>query len=163
MLLAGAAPEPPGFRLDHYRGDVPATLHGATVVTTRQLADLIATAHPVLIDVLPAPPPPQDSRPGMPRMPVPHRDIPNSLWLEGVGRGALAPAVEARFQTALRNATAGDKARQVVFYCLSQCWMSWNAAKRAVGYGYTHVFWYPDGVDGWAASGRADVVAEPVR
>jgi hypothetical protein len=29
--------------------------------------------------------------------------------------------------------------------------MSWNAAKRAMPYGYRRVSWYPDGVDGWAA------------
>ncbi|MEA1648849.1 hypothetical protein UAJ10_07440 [Nitrospirillum sp. BR 11164] len=31
--------------------------------------------------------------------------------------------------------------------------MSWNATKRAAGYGYTNVAWYPDGVDGWRAAG----------
>ena len=39
--------------------------------------------------------------------------------------------------------------------------MSWNAAKRAVEDGYTRVFWYPDGVDGWAAAGGALEPAEP--
>jgi PQQ-dependent catabolism-associated CXXCW motif protein len=38
-----------------------------------------------------------------------------------------------------------------VFYCLASCWMSWNAAKRALAIGYRHVAWYPDGTDGWAA------------
>jgi rhodanese-related sulfurtransferase len=27
--------------------------------------------------------------------------------------------------------------------------MSWNAAKRALSYGYTNVAWYPEGTDGW--------------
>ena len=26
-----------------------------------------------------------------------------------------------------------------------------SAAKRAIALGYTHVAWYPDGTDGWAA------------
>ena len=28
--------------------------------------------------------------------------------------------------------------------------MSWNAAKRALEYGYSDVTWFPDGTDGWA-------------
>ncbi|MEM7239896.1 MAG: PQQ-dependent catabolism-associated CXXCW motif protein, partial [Pseudomonadota bacterium] len=38
-------------------------------------------------------------------------------------------------------------------FCLAGCWMSWNAAKRALEYGYTDVYWYPDGTDGWDFSG----------
>jgi PQQ-dependent catabolism-associated CXXCW motif protein len=36
-----------------------------------------------------------------------------------------------------------------VIYCLADCWMSWNAAKRALADGYANVAWYPDGTDGW--------------
>ncbi len=156
-----AVPEPSDFRMDHYRGDVPATLRGATVVNTAQLAALIATAHPVLIDVLPAPAPPPDSRPGMPRMPIPHRDIPGSLWLADTGRGALSPETETKFRAALRAATGNKMNVPLVFYCLSKCWMSWNAAKRAVTYGYSHVIWYPDGADGWQAAGQGTAIAQP--
>ena len=38
-----------------------------------------------------------------------------------------------------------------MFYCLANCWMSWNAARRAIALGYRNVAWYPDGTDGWAA------------
>jgi hypothetical protein len=31
--------------------------------------------------------------------------------------------------------------------------MSWNAAKRAMTLGYTHVAWYPAGTDEWGAQG----------
>ncbi len=159
---AFAVPEPPGYRLGHYRDAVPATLRGATVIHTAALAQFVATRHPVLIDVLPAPTPPADARPGMPRMPLTHRDIPGSLWLPETGRGALAPAAEARFKARLARAAAGSLAAPLVFYCLSRCWMSWNAAKRAVGYGYSHVLWYPDGADGWEGAGFATAPATPV-
>ena len=46
-------------------------------------------------------------------------------------------------------ASGSDPNRMLVFYCLANCWMSWNAAKRALAMGYTHVAWYPDGTDGW--------------
>jgi rhodanese-related sulfurtransferase len=32
--------------------------------------------------------------------------------------------------------------------------MSWNAAKRALAFGYSNVAWYRDGTDGWE---RADL------
>jgi len=35
-----------------------------------------------------------------------------------------------------------------VIYCLRDCWMSWNGAKRILAMGY-RVAWYPDGTDGW--------------
>lgn len=57
------------------------------------------------------------------------------------------------FEQGLLHATAGDRDRAIVFYCLANCWMSWNAAKRAIALGYTHVAWYPDGTDGWTADG----------
>jgi rhodanese-related sulfurtransferase len=31
--------------------------------------------------------------------------------------------------------------------------MSWNAAKRALEYGYTNVMWFRDGTDGWQELG----------
>jgi PQQ-dependent catabolism-associated CXXCW motif protein len=166
-LVAVASPafaavtEPDGYRMDHYRAPVPESVHGATVVHTAALPGLIAQRHPVLIDVLPAPEPPADARPGLPRMPVPHKDIPGSIWLADVGRGAIAPQKDAWFRSELEHATHGDRTAPVLFYCLSNCWMSWNATKRAVGYGYTNAFWYPEGADGWEAAGNPTETASP--
>jgi rhodanese-related sulfurtransferase len=39
--------------------------------------------------------------------------------------------------------------------------MSWNAAKRAVSWGYTDVLWYPDGTDGWQEAGLPLAEARP--
>jgi rhodanese-related sulfurtransferase len=41
--------------------------------------------------------------------------------------------------------------------------MSWNAAKRALSYGYADVAWYPDGTDGWhqAELPMQDATPEP--
>jgi len=156
---AADVPEPATYRMDHYRAPVPETVHGATVVHTASLPGLIARLHPALIDVLPAPQPPPDSRPGLPRMPLPHKDIPGSLWLPDVGRGAITPQLEAWFQKKLAEATHGDRNAPVVIYCLSNCWMSWNATKRAVAAGYAHAYWYPEGADGWEAAGHKVEIA----
>ena len=53
----------------------------------------------------------------------------------------------------------------LLFYCLKDCWMSWNAAKRAIALGYRHVYWFPEGTDGWTEAGgtlQAGAPAEPV-
>ena len=40
--------------------------------------------------------------------------------------------------------------------------MSWNAAKRALTYGYNRVYWYPEGTDGWSGAGGRLEASEPV-
>ena len=82
----------------------------------------------------------------------PRSDIPGSLWLPDTGYGELAASTEAYFRAGLDKASAGG-GKPLVFYCLRNCWMSWNAAKRALSLGYHDVMWYPGGTDGWAESG----------
>lgn len=159
-LLIAAAPEPEGFRQDDYRADVPDTLAGAEVVHVEQMRALVDRPDVSLIDVLPAPRRPETMRPGMPWLPQPHASLPGAVWWPDVGRGALAPPLEATFHQRL-DTIAGPGKRLLVFFCLSRCWMSWNAAKRAVAWGF-HVAWYPDGVDGWEAAGLKTEKVEPI-
>jgi PQQ-dependent catabolism-associated CXXCW motif protein len=92
----------------------------------------------------------------------PRDNIPDSVWLPNVGFGALAPEVETYFRSNLARLTKGRKDTGILFYCQAECWMSWNSAKRAVGLGYTAVYWYPEGTDGWAATGGELERSEPV-
>jgi PQQ-dependent catabolism-associated CXXCW motif protein len=156
-----AVPEPEGFRQDDYRAPVPATVAGAKVIHTKALKALLHKGAVLPIDVLPAPRRPEGMRPDQPWMPVPHRDIPGSLWLPDVGRGTLSPTLEHWFQDQLARASAGNKAKPLVFYCLADCWMSWNATKRAAQYGYSRVYWYPAGSDGWEKAGQPLAEARP--
>ena len=156
-----AVPEPDGYKLDHYRDPVPGTIHGGRVIHVRALADLMAGTHPVLIDVLPAPVRPPGESPDRPWLPLPHKDIPGSLWLPDVGRGALSPVLDTWFRERLAVATSGNRSVPVVFYCLSQCWMSWNATKRAISYGYKNAIWFPEGADGWEKAGGPVQTAQP--
>ena len=57
------------------------------------------------------------------------------------------------FRTRLERLTKGKRDAPLVFFCLRDCWMSWNAAKRAVEAGYTNVMWFRDGTDGWQELG----------
>ena len=154
-----AVPEPEGYRMDKFRAPVPATLKGATVVSTKEVEALGGTA--ILIDVLPRPPKPAGLKEGTIWRPRPRSNIPGSVWLPNTGFGVLPISVEAYFRDNLARLTEGDPARKLVFYCLADCWMSWNAAKRALAYGYSQVYWYPEGTDGWGAAGLPLAPSEP--
>ena len=88
-------------------------------------------------------------------------NIPGSTWLPDTGYGELSPAADGYLKTGLERITGGDRAKPLVIYCLRDCWMSWNAAKRAVIWGYTGVIWYPEGTDGWQDAGLPLEEAKP--
>lgn len=158
LLAAGPAaadpsvPVPDGYRQDDYRAPVPDSVPGAVVLHVADVQALLAQGGAVLVDVLPAPRRPDAMRPGSPWLPQPHRTLPGAVWWPEVGRGALPQEVEARFAARLHAAAAGNPGRLMVFFCLNDCWMSWNAARRAAALG-ARSGWFPEGVDGWAAAG----------
>jgi PQQ-dependent catabolism-associated CXXCW motif protein len=163
MLTVGARPlEPQGYRMDDYRTPTPETVAGGVVLDTDAAYELWKSGSAVWIDVLPAPRQPANLPISALWMPVPHRDIADSLWLPDIGRGALSPELETYFRDHLEAATRGHRDTAIVFYCLVDCWMSWNAAKRAASWGYTRVYWYPDGTDGWEAAKLPLTETEPV-
>ena len=146
----GGVTEPDGYRMDHFRSPVPATLKGARVVDTAGAYETWQGGKTIFIDVLPQAPKPPTLPANVIWRDKPRDTIKGGTWLPNVGYGKLHPDMEAFFKAQLEQLTASDKARPVLFYCLQDCWMSWNAAKRALEYGYTDVSWYPDGTDGWA-------------
>jgi PQQ-dependent catabolism-associated CXXCW motif protein len=113
------------------------------------------------IDVLPQAPRPKNLPNDAVWRDKPRDDIPGSLWLPDTGYGELAPSMQDYFVAGLNKAQAGDPERALAFYCQRDCWMSWNAAKRALALGFTHVDWYPDGVDGWREAGLPLEAREP--
>jgi PQQ-dependent catabolism-associated CXXCW motif protein len=152
---AGAtAPEPDRYRMDQYRAPVPTTLKGATVLSTAALERLIGEQQPVLIDVLPKARKPAGREASQLWIEPRRDDLPGSVWLPNVGYGELPPESASYFRTGLDRLSGGDKSKPLVFYCDPNCWMSWNAAKRAAAeFGYTAVYWYPEGVQGWKQAG----------
>jgi PQQ-dependent catabolism-associated CXXCW motif protein len=155
--------EPDGYRLEDYRAPTPATLHGATVVATPEAEKFWRSRSASFIDVLPRPPRPKNLPEGTLWRDKPRANIPDSVWLPDTGYGELAPSMADYFASGLDKATHGDRTRPIVFYCLADCWMSWNAAKRALSLGYSKVAWYPEGTDGWLAAGLPlkDATPEP--
>ncbi len=142
-------PEPENYRIKNYRAPVPATLKGARVIDTDQAELLLKDRCAIFIDVYPQPPKP----PSLPKSTIwrtpKHETIKGAYWLPNVGYGVLNPTFTAYFKDQLERLTGGDKTKPLVFFCLRDCWMSWNAAKRALDWGHKHVLWFPDGTDGW--------------
>jgi PQQ-dependent catabolism-associated CXXCW motif protein len=120
------------------------------VVTTAEAEQIWKLGGAVFLDVLPHAPRPANLPPGTIWRDMPRRNIPGSCWLPDTGYGALAPVTENYLQTNLARVTGGDRTKALVVYCLRDCWMSWNAAKRILAMGYSNVIWYPEGTDGWA-------------
>ena len=170
-VAAGAAlaqapvPEPDGYRTQDYRAPTPATLRGARTVTTAQAHAMWKAGDVVFVDVLPHPPRPPKLPAGTIWRERERLDISGSLWLPDTGYGELAPAAEHYFRSGLERATGGSKDKLLVIYCQKDCWMSWNAGKRALALGYRNVAWYPDGTEGWqeAELPMANTVPAPGR
>jgi PQQ-dependent catabolism-associated CXXCW motif protein len=155
-------PEPEGYRTDNYRSPVPAALAGARVLATEEAEAIWRAGTAVFIDVLPRPPKPPNLPEGTIWRDKPRLNIPGSVWLPDTGYGALAAATEDYLREGLVHASGGDKTKQLVIYCQADCWMSWNAAKRALSYGYSKVAWYPDGTDGWQRANLPVEDSQPV-
>jgi PQQ-dependent catabolism-associated CXXCW motif protein len=158
---AAQAPEPRDYWTGPMQGEVPATLAGGRVVHTQALADLPRGGGIVLIDVALPPHRPDNLADDAIWKPASHQNIAGSVWMPGVGAGKLEDPLEAFFRNRLKELTGDDLQRPLVFYCHHNCWASWNAAKRAIGFGYQNVAWYPDGVEGWQDAGGALAAAQP--
>jgi PQQ-dependent catabolism-associated CXXCW motif protein len=161
-VRGGDVPEPDGYWSGEYRTPTPATLQGARVVTTAEAKQLWDAKGAVFVDVMPHAPRPANLPAGTIWRERPRSNIPGSIWLPDTGYGELAAVTERYLRDNLARATGGDRARLLVIYCLKDCWMSWNAAKRALAMGYTNVVWYPDGTDEWANAGLPLQQATPV-
>ncbi len=146
--------EPDGYRMDEYRTPVPKTLKGARVIHVEEAETLHAAKQALFIDVYPQAPKPPNLPTGTVWRDPTHMTIDGARWLPNVGYGTLSPEIESYFRTSLDRLSGGDKTKPLVFFCLKNCWMSWNAAKRAMTYGYATVIWFPEGTDAWQEAGN---------
>ena len=161
IVAADPVSEPDDYRADDYRTPTPATLKGARVVTTAEAEEIWKAGSAIFIDVLPQPPRPNNLPAGTIWRDKPRLNIPGSIWLPDTGYGKLAEATEAYLQRGLERASGGNKAALLVIYCQENCWMSWNAAKRVLSYGYPNVAWYPDGTEGWERANLPVAESQP--
>jgi len=163
--VAQTVPEPEGYRMERYRAPVPDTLAGGKVLDPAAAHALWQAGDAAFIDVLPHAPKPENLPEDTIWRDKPRQSVPGAIWLPNVGYGALAEVTAEFFRAGLNKATGGDKDHPVVIFCLADCWMSWNAAKRALEYGYREVYWMPEGTDGWTSHGypTATITPDPDR
>ena len=137
------------LRQPPYHAPTPREIPGAQLVHTRELQAMLAGPdRPILIDVL--------SGEG-------HETLAGAVWLGGAGRGeTFNDPVQTALLPLLAKLTGGNKAQPMVFFCASsQCWLSYNAALRAVAAGYARVYWYRGGIDAWRAAGLPTTGSDP--
>lgn len=151
-----------GYRIAHYRAPVPRTVPGGTPVDMEQIDQLVATEGALLLDVMPSEGPGADPLTGVWRLAKPHTTIAGAVWLADVGRGRIDQRLDAYFRDNLARLTDGDTARPIVIFCQADCWMAWNAVQRAAKWGYSRLYWYRDGIDGWRDWERPLAPASPV-
>lgn len=148
-LDASEIPEPLEYRQSDYDAPVPNSLKGAKIVGDKEVYEIWSKKQAAIIDVMPNIPRPK----GLPKGSIwkgrSRYSIPGAMWLPLIGFGTLDQTAKNQFKKGLEKATAGDKNAAILFLCRANCWMSWNAAKRALEWGYTNIIWYPDGSTGW--------------
>ncbi len=150
-----------GYRQMQYRSPTPATAEGARTLDTAALQALLAeNPDVVLVDVYRS-----QWLAGRFIESEPHANLPGSVWLANTGDGTLQPEWANHFSESLARITQGNSDRPLVFYCRSDCWLGWNATRRAHALGYTKLYWYRDGVDGWEQAGLPlhPATPEPLR
>lgn len=152
--------EPDDFWRGPINSDVPATITGGKVIHADELEELLQRSKPLVIDVSNEEKRPPGLAPNALWLPLPQQVIPDSVWLPGAGDADIAPETDALFRKLLSQVTHDDRDHVVVIYCHERCWLSWNAAKRAIGYGYRNVHWFPEGIEGWRAAGNKTVAAK---
>lgn len=149
-----------GYRISYYRSATPNSIDEATLITTE---DLVSKMHEtpklILIDVHPV-----TWRNGIFILQSPRESLPNSVWLPNVGWGEAEEHWIRYFSDHLSLLTEQDKNKEIVIFCTANCWMSWNAVRRAAKWGYNKLYWYSEGTDGWSESGLplVEITPEPL-
>ncbi len=136
------------LRTADYHAPTPRQVPGGKTVTTDELKAMMDQApRPFVIDVLGG---------------NIHRTIAGAFWMMGAGAGDMSRDEEKRFAAAIAAFAGGNKNRPIVFFCVdAQCWLSYNAALRAIALGYTNVMWYRGGIAAWRTAGNPMTQSDP--
>ena len=115
-------------------GPTPLSIPGGTVVTTDQLDALTQSRNALLLDVLGG-----------------QLTLPNAVDASGMGRAGVDERLfQEEVDRFLANRTNNDRTVAIILFCSDpQCWLSYNAALRAMRAGYSNVYWYRGGLTAW--------------
>ncbi|GAM04960.1 rhodanese-like domain-containing protein [Novosphingobium sp. MBES04] len=151
-----------GYRTARFRAPVARDPAPARRMAEAEVLALQPGRDALFLDVLPVTGGWRDPATGRWHLSEPHRSVPGALWHPETGRSPP----DARLWEALRGAIAEARRANahlpVIVFCRSDCWMSWNVARRLAREGVGQVYWYEEGVEGWHAAGRDLVEVTPL-
>jgi rhodanese-related sulfurtransferase len=117
-------------------GPTPASIPGGRVITTPEVLQMLNNpgGGAIVLDVLGG-----------------RQRLPNAVDATAASAGgSFDDRVQSQFEAQLGQMTGGRKEAPLILYCSSiHCWMSYNAALRAIHAGYTNVFWYRGSLEAW--------------
>lgn len=151
-----------GFRSDRYRSPVRADPYPAQTIGLGAALVFAERGEALFIDVMPAEGGVRDPVSGVWALSREHLTIPGALWFPETGRAPVDAALWQGLEARIAEARRGAPDQPVILFCRTDCWMSWNAARRLALRGIANVHWLAEGTDGWHAKGRTLVVAVPV-
>lgn len=164
--ISAASPGPDfggsGYRTARYRAPVDRPPSPAARITLAKALLLKPGVDALFVDVLPVEGGVRDAATGKWSLAVQHETIPGAAWHPEAGRGEPDPLLWRGLRDAVQTARARRPALPVVVFCRSDCWMSWNAARRLAREGFSEVYWLAEGIEGWHQAGRVLVRAEPI-
>ena len=132
-----------------FDGKTPTTAPGVTTVNTEQLASMLKTQKPLVIDTM-------DS--------FWYRSVPGAVGLDisGHTHGSFTDAVQKRLEQELRALTGGDLAKPIVAMGFNVArFDAYNLALRLRHAGYSNVYWYRGGREAWEVAGKPEDVVRP--
>ena len=146
-----------GYRSKSYRSPTPTDTSFATVVDAQDIVKLLKeNEHVVVIDVVPL-----EMNGATFIQAKDHEGIVNSIWLPNVGFGEIDRMTQNYLVDNLNIAMHKNNNTLFIFYCKIDCWMSWNAARRAASLGFKNIFWYKNGIEGWKNKNLATQLLHP--
>lgn len=151
-----------GYRAARYRAPIRLDPAPAQAIDLAEALTLTPGRDALFIDVMPAEGAVRDPASGAWRLAASHLTIPGALWFPETGRAPVDQALWAGLTGAIDEARRARPDLPVILFCRSDCWMSWNAARRLAREGRSGIFWLAEGTDGWHAAGRALIEAAPV-
>jgi adenylate cyclase len=125
-------------------GKTPTTAPGVTTPTTDQLARMLETDKPLVLDTM------RDSW---------YRSVPGALGLQfgDTSSGSFADAVQRRLEPKLRDLTGGNLAKPIVAMSFNVVQFDgYNLALRLGHAGNTNVYCYRGGREAWEVAGKPE-------
>jgi rhodanese-related sulfurtransferase len=133
-------PAPKDLHAGEMHASTPNQIPGGQVITSLGLVSLMQSQQtPFLIfDVLGGP-----------------QRLPGAILATPASQpGSFNDGVQQQLGQYLQSVTNGNREIPLIFYCGGlQCWLSYNAALRAINLGYTNVLWYRGGLEAWLQAG----------